>query len=214
MVQISGFDSIKFLVRWCNICFHLFKSRSSWKWGLILYWSTPFVTSLLPTVTLDLHMNIRWVIVFSSQFELCLASVINFVLLFFCLQGNLKLSDIGLAEKRIYHAALNGNNSLPRVLHHKEDWFFPWPRTRMIQDFRFSWCFSHGSPNAQQQWAVIKHWSTDHTVQLSSCKFLICGKHGLWIANTVFYIICWPICYVKESVLDKRLWLSCSFLKY
>lgn len=27
----------------------------------------------------------------------------------FCLQGNLILSDIGLAEKRIYHSALNGN---------------------------------------------------------------------------------------------------------
>ncbi|KAK7310447.1 hypothetical protein RJT34_07983 [Clitoria ternatea] len=28
-------------------------------------------------------------------------------------EGNLILSDIGLAEKRIYHAALNGNSSLP-----------------------------------------------------------------------------------------------------
>ncbi|KAK3038142.1 hypothetical protein RJ639_029596 [Escallonia herrerae] len=36
-------------------------------------------------------------------------------------EGNLILSDIGLAEKRIYHAALNGNNSLPSVLHQKED---------------------------------------------------------------------------------------------
>ncbi|XP_038973824.1 lysophospholipid acyltransferase LPEAT1-like isoform X1 [Phoenix dactylifera] len=35
-------------------------------------------------------------------------------------EGNLILSDIGLAEKRIYHAALNGN-SLPRVLHQKDD---------------------------------------------------------------------------------------------
>ncbi|KAJ0978582.1 hypothetical protein J5N97_014056 [Dioscorea zingiberensis] len=34
--------------------------------------------------------------------------------------GNLVLSDIGLAEKRIYHAALNGN-SLPRALHQKDD---------------------------------------------------------------------------------------------
>ncbi|KAJ7007323.1 hypothetical protein NC653_006384 [Populus alba x Populus x berolinensis] len=29
------------------------------------------------------------------------------------------MSDTGLAEKRIYHAALNGNNSLPNVLHQK-----------------------------------------------------------------------------------------------
>lgn len=31
------------------------------------------------------------------------------------------LSDIGLAEKRVYHAALNGNNSRPSVLHQKDD---------------------------------------------------------------------------------------------
>ncbi|KAF7829696.1 lysophospholipid acyltransferase LPEAT1 isoform X1 [Senna tora] len=36
-------------------------------------------------------------------------------------EGNLILSDIGLAEKRIYHAALNGNNSLPSVMHQKDD---------------------------------------------------------------------------------------------
>ncbi|KAF9611497.1 hypothetical protein IFM89_032467 [Coptis chinensis] len=36
-------------------------------------------------------------------------------------EGNLVLSDIGLAEKRVYHAALNGNNSSPRVLHQKDD---------------------------------------------------------------------------------------------
>ncbi|GMN35469.1 hypothetical protein TIFTF001_005300 [Ficus carica] len=36
-------------------------------------------------------------------------------------EGNLTLSDIGLAEKRIYHAALNGNNRLPTVLHQKEE---------------------------------------------------------------------------------------------
>ncbi|XLR32204.1 hypothetical protein HN51_052168 [Arachis hypogaea] len=36
-------------------------------------------------------------------------------------EGNLILADIGLAEKRIYHAALNGNNSLPSVLHQKDD---------------------------------------------------------------------------------------------
>lgn len=37
------------------------------------------------------------------------------------LQGNLILSDIGLAEKRVYHAALNGNNSMPTVFHQKDD---------------------------------------------------------------------------------------------
>ncbi|ESW08570.1 hypothetical protein PHAVU_009G056600 [Phaseolus vulgaris] len=36
-------------------------------------------------------------------------------------EGNLILSDIGLAEKRTYHAALNGNNSLPSVLHQKDE---------------------------------------------------------------------------------------------
>lgn len=36
-------------------------------------------------------------------------------------EGNLIMSDIGLAEKRVYHAALNGNNSLPSVLHQKDD---------------------------------------------------------------------------------------------
>ena len=39
----------------------------------------------------------------------------------FCVQGNLIMSDIGLPEKRVYHAALNGNNSLPSVLHRKDD---------------------------------------------------------------------------------------------
>ncbi|XP_075518868.1 lysophospholipid acyltransferase LPEAT1-like isoform X1 [Primulina tabacum] len=36
-------------------------------------------------------------------------------------EGNLILSDIGLAEKRAYHAALNGNISMPTVLHQKDD---------------------------------------------------------------------------------------------
>ncbi|KAK6938788.1 Phospholipid/glycerol acyltransferase [Dillenia turbinata] len=36
-------------------------------------------------------------------------------------EGNLILSDIGLPEKRIYHAAINGNNSLPTVLHQKDE---------------------------------------------------------------------------------------------
>ncbi|KZV28882.1 hypothetical protein F511_13677 [Dorcoceras hygrometricum] len=36
-------------------------------------------------------------------------------------EGNLILSDIGLAEKRTYHAALNGNISMPTVLHQKDD---------------------------------------------------------------------------------------------
>lgn len=37
-----------------------------------------------------------------------------------CFQGNLILSDLGLAEKRVYHAALNGNCP-PRALHQKDD---------------------------------------------------------------------------------------------
>lgn len=37
------------------------------------------------------------------------------------MQGNLNLSDIGLPEKRVYHAALNGNISMPSVLHQKGD---------------------------------------------------------------------------------------------
>ncbi|XP_071923622.1 lysophospholipid acyltransferase LPEAT1 isoform X4 [Coffea arabica] len=36
-------------------------------------------------------------------------------------EGGLVLSDIGLAEKRVYHAALNGNTSIPTVLHQKDD---------------------------------------------------------------------------------------------
>ncbi|KAK5832504.1 hypothetical protein PVK06_016306 [Gossypium arboreum] len=36
-------------------------------------------------------------------------------------EGNLILSDIGLAEKRKYLATLNGNNSMPSVLRQKDD---------------------------------------------------------------------------------------------
>nr|AZM65198.1 lysophospholipid acyltransferase 7 [Vitellaria paradoxa] len=36
-------------------------------------------------------------------------------------EGNLILTDVGLAEKRIYLAALDGNISLPSVLHQKDD---------------------------------------------------------------------------------------------
>ncbi|CBI30954.3 unnamed protein product, partial [Vitis vinifera] len=36
-------------------------------------------------------------------------------------EGNMILSDIGLVEKRIYHATLNGNNSLCNVLHQKHN---------------------------------------------------------------------------------------------
>ncbi|XP_010684033.2 lysophospholipid acyltransferase LPEAT1 isoform X1 [Beta vulgaris subsp. vulgaris] len=36
-------------------------------------------------------------------------------------EGNLILSDVGLPEKRTYHAALNGNNSLRSVFHQKTD---------------------------------------------------------------------------------------------
>lgn len=38
----------------------------------------------------------------------------------FTMQGYLILSDMGLAEKRVYHAALNGNKSTP-IVHHKKD---------------------------------------------------------------------------------------------
>ncbi|KAL8087743.1 hypothetical protein AgCh_037776 [Apium graveolens] len=36
-------------------------------------------------------------------------------------KGNLIMAEIGLAEKREYHAALNGNNSMPTVLRQKDD---------------------------------------------------------------------------------------------
>ncbi|CAM8935937.1 unnamed protein product [Rhodiola kirilowii] len=36
-------------------------------------------------------------------------------------EGNLKLSDIGLAEKRVYHAALSAKYSKSKVSHHKDD---------------------------------------------------------------------------------------------
>jgi lysophosphatidylcholine acyltransferase / lyso-PAF acetyltransferase len=44
----------------------------------------------------------------------------NHVVILISFQGNLILSDLGLAEKRVYHAALNGN-SLARALHQKDD---------------------------------------------------------------------------------------------
>ncbi|GLU04403.1 hypothetical protein SLE2022_215530 [Rubroshorea leprosula] len=36
-------------------------------------------------------------------------------------EGNLILSDVGLPEKRVYHAALYGNNRLPSFWHQKDD---------------------------------------------------------------------------------------------
>lgn len=39
----------------------------------------------------------------------------------FTMQGCLILSDIGLAEKREYHAALNGKKSTPIVYHKKDE---------------------------------------------------------------------------------------------
>uniref|UniRef100_A0A0A9CSG0 JD1 n=1 Tax=Arundo donax TaxID=35708 RepID=A0A0A9CSG0_ARUDO len=36
------------------------------------------------------------------------------------MEGNLILSNLGLADKRVYHAALN-DNSLPGALHQKDD---------------------------------------------------------------------------------------------
>lgn len=41
--------------------------------------------------------------------------------LFLSMQGNMIMSDIGLAEKRVYHAALNGNNSMSTVYHQKDE---------------------------------------------------------------------------------------------
>ena len=41
------------------------------------------------------------------------------LLLVLLMQGNLIMSDIGLAEKRVYHAALNGRPTV--VLHEKDD---------------------------------------------------------------------------------------------
>lgn len=57
----------------------------------------------------------------------------------FRLQGNFILSDIGLAEKRIYHATLNGNNTLPSVLHHKDNLFF---MVSVLVEFRMLCSFS------------------------------------------------------------------------
>lgn len=37
------------------------------------------------------------------------------------LQGNLILSELGLSDKRIYHATLNGNLSQTRDFHQKEE---------------------------------------------------------------------------------------------
>ena len=37
------------------------------------------------------------------------------------LQGNLILSNLGLAEKRVYHAALNGTSNLPGASRHQKD---------------------------------------------------------------------------------------------
>jgi hypothetical protein len=64
--------------------------------------SLQFVMPLLPYVVIDTNL-------------------VLLLLRYFCVQGNLIQSDIGLPEKRIYHAALNGNNSLPSVLHQKDD---------------------------------------------------------------------------------------------
>ncbi|XP_022950982.1 lysophospholipid acyltransferase LPEAT1-like isoform X1 [Cucurbita moschata] len=40
---------------------------------------------------------------------------------FMAKEGNMLLSDIGLPEKRVYLAALNGNNNIRSVLHQKDD---------------------------------------------------------------------------------------------
>lgn len=53
----------------------------------------------------------------------CLFIVYQLLALHFScyLQGNLILSDLGLGDKRIYHATLNGNLSQMRVFHQKEE---------------------------------------------------------------------------------------------
>lgn len=45
----------------------------------------------------------------------------SYLLHLFCLQGKLNLSEIGLAEKRAYHAALHRNNTVPHALPWKDD---------------------------------------------------------------------------------------------
>ncbi|XWS24332.1 hypothetical protein CRYUN_Cryun28dG0092200 [Craigia yunnanensis] len=69
------------------------------------------------------HMEVTWLPVYypSQQEKDDPKLYANNVRRLMASEGNLILSDIGLAEKRIYHAALNGNNSLPCVLHQKDD---------------------------------------------------------------------------------------------
>ncbi|KAH6765057.1 Phospholipid/glycerol acyltransferase family protein [Perilla frutescens var. hirtella] len=64
-----------------------------------------------------LHRVPDCLIVMKCKFLLTPTNVIVMLM-----QGNLILSDIGLPEKRVYHAALNGNiSSMPSVLHQKGD---------------------------------------------------------------------------------------------
>ncbi|KAG8493657.1 hypothetical protein CXB51_011014 [Gossypium anomalum] len=69
------------------------------------------------------HMEVTWLpVYYPSQLEkddpkLCANNVRRLM----ASEGNLILSDIGLAEKRIYLATLNGNNSMPSVLRQKDD---------------------------------------------------------------------------------------------
>ncbi|KAK8560525.1 hypothetical protein V6N13_082962 [Hibiscus sabdariffa] len=69
------------------------------------------------------HLEVTWLPVYhpSQQEKDNPKLYANNVRKLMAAEGGLILSDIGLAEKRIYLAALNGNNSLPSVLHPKND---------------------------------------------------------------------------------------------
>ncbi|KAA3453620.1 lysophospholipid acyltransferase LPEAT1-like isoform X1 [Gossypium australe] len=64
------------------------------------------------------HMEVTWLpVYYPSQLEKDDPKLYaNNVRRLMASEGNLILSDIGLAEKRIYLATLNGNNSMPSVL--------------------------------------------------------------------------------------------------
>ncbi|GMI64969.1 LYSOPHOSPHATIDYLETHANOLAMINE ACYLTRANSFERASE1 [Hibiscus trionum] len=69
------------------------------------------------------HLEVTWLPVYhpSQQEKDNPKLYANNVRKLMATEGGLILSDIGLAEKRIYLAALNGNNSLPSDLHQKND---------------------------------------------------------------------------------------------
>ncbi|XP_039000506.1 lysophospholipid acyltransferase LPEAT1-like isoform X1 [Hibiscus syriacus] len=69
------------------------------------------------------HLEVTWLPVYhpSQQEKDNPQLYANNVRKLMAAEGGLILSDIGLAEKRIYIAALDGNNSLSSVLHQKND---------------------------------------------------------------------------------------------